>query len=467
MRPLVPILAGLILAGALGGCGGPRDAAFPDVAQTVADRTGKQVHWNQGLSEDQEADQAVAGLLAKPLTAESAVQIALLNSPRLQALYEDLGVAQADLVRAGMLKNPVFEGQINFFAAGPAAELSLIQDFLDLLYLPTRKRIATAALEEAKSMVAGSVIGFAGDVRRAAYQVQASEQLLEMRKMILSGSEAAYDLSSRIHAAGNNTILAHTRERAMYEQAKLDLAMAEADVMDAHERLTAMLGVWGKQTTWTMVARLPDMAATEEKMEDLERRAISSSLDLAAAKQHIVLTTRRFGLISPYIPEFTLGADIQRDSGGSWGPGPKGTVEIPLFNQGQGVSMEAQAQLHRAWSLYAVTAVAVRSNVRMARNRVLAARARADYLHAVMIPLRQRIVAELQLHYNAMLMGAFDLLTGKSQEIEAGRDYLMSLRDYWVARSQLDQILAGKLVQFTDLPSDAATSGQMSGQEGH
>ncbi|MBA3936156.1 MAG: TolC family protein [Planctomycetes bacterium] len=467
MRPLMPALAAVVATILLGGCGGPRDAAFTDVRATVTARTGSQVHWNQGTDEDRAAEQAVAALLAKPLTPESAVQVALLTSPRLQALYEDLGVAQADLVKAGMLRNPVFEGQVNFFAAGPAIELSLIQDFIDLLYLPTRKRIASAALDGIKSRVAGTVIGFAGDVRRAAYQVQASEQLREMRQMILTGAEAADDLSTRIHAAGNNTVLAHDRDRAMYEQAKLDLAEAEAEVLDAHERLTVMLGVWGTATGWTMAPRLAQLPGTEAPLDDLEKRAITCSLDLLAAQQDIILATRQYGLVSPYVPAVTLGADLERDAGGAWGLGPKGTVEIPVFNHGQGISMEAQSRLQRAWSLYAATALEVRSGVRMARNRVVAARSRAEYLRAVMIPLRQRIVGELQLHYNAMLIGAFELLQGKADEIGAGRDYLMALRDYWIARSELDQILSGRLARFDSMAPGAMSGAAPTVSEGH
>ncbi len=467
MRPLAPLMGLLVGVMSLVGCGGTRDEAFHDVNATLTERTGKTVHWNQGTDSDRQAEKAVADLLAKPLTADSAVQIALLNSPRLQALYEDLGVAQADLVQAGMLKNPVFQAQLNAFAVGPSLEFSLIQDFLDILYLPTRTRIASAALEATKSQVAGTVIGFAGDVRRTAYDVQASDQLIEMRRMILSGAAASYDLSKRIHEAGNNTMLVLDRDRAMYEQAKLDLATAEAAALDAHERLTALLGVWGTATAWTMQPRMPDLPPIEPAMPDLERQAVAASLDVQAAKQQIVVTTHQYGLVSPYLPNVSLGADIQRDANGSWGLGPIGTVEIPIFNQGQGLSMEAQAHLQRAWALYASTAVDVRSAVRMAHHRVMAARQRAEYLHAVIIPLRQHIVGELQLHYNAMLTSAFELLQGKADEIEAGRDYLMAVHAYWIARSDLDQILAGKIVRFTDVALDAPSSTTASAPEGH
>ena len=48
----------------------------------------------------------VRALLKKPLSVNSAVQIALLNSLELQAASEDVGVSAADLREAGTWKNP-------------------------------------------------------------------------------------------------------------------------------------------------------------------------------------------------------------------------------------------------------------------------------------------------------------------------------------------------------------------------
>ena len=92
----------------MGGCASlPKDAGFGDVERTIAERTGKRVHWSQGGPEDRAAGQALHAILAQPLTADGAVQIALLNNRELQATYEDLGIAQAALVQAGLFRNPV------------------------------------------------------------------------------------------------------------------------------------------------------------------------------------------------------------------------------------------------------------------------------------------------------------------------------------------------------------------------
>ncbi|MDQ3439455.1 MAG: TolC family protein, partial [Planctomycetota bacterium] len=107
-------IIGLLSAALAGGCATvPREAGFPDVERTVAERTGgKRVHWNQGTVSDAAVAETVRAMLAKELTADEAVQVALLNNRNLQATYENLTIAQADLVAAGLLRNPVFDAEI-------------------------------------------------------------------------------------------------------------------------------------------------------------------------------------------------------------------------------------------------------------------------------------------------------------------------------------------------------------------
>ena len=77
-----------------------------------------------------------------------------------------------------------------------------------------------------------------------------------------------------------------------------------------------------------------------------------------------------------------------------------------------------------------------------------AARARADYYRNVILPLRREIVEKTQERLNAMLIGPFQLLQARQQEIDAGAQYIAALREYWTARTQLEQILNGRLGRF-------------------
>jgi hypothetical protein len=71
-----------------------QQAGFSDVSTAVEKRSGKRVAWNLGTELDAEAAEDVRRLLAGTLTADAAIQLALLNNRGLQAMYAELGVGQ-------------------------------------------------------------------------------------------------------------------------------------------------------------------------------------------------------------------------------------------------------------------------------------------------------------------------------------------------------------------------------------
>lgn len=147
-----------LASSALVGCATvPKNADFSDVQKLVADRIGQPVQWNGNTVDDQTVQADVNRMLMQDLTVDQAVQIALLNNRHLQATFEDLGISQAELVQAGLLKNPVFAGSWRFPNRPPNhtdAEYAVSEDFLDLLILPLRKHVATQVFEGTKNSVA-------------------------------------------------------------------------------------------------------------------------------------------------------------------------------------------------------------------------------------------------------------------------------------------------------------------------
>ena len=467
------MVIGLLSATLAGGCATvPREAGFPDVERTVAERTGgKRVHWNQGTASDAAVAEGVSAMLANELTADEAVQVALLNNRNLQATYENLMIAQADLVAAGLLNNPVFDAEVSFVegGSGTGLELALVQDFIDILYIPLRKRLAAAAFEATKLRVSGEVLDLAGEVRAAFYSLQAALQTLEMRQQVLAATGASYELAQRLRAAGNNRELDLANERALHEQSKLDLRGAEARVVQAREQLNRLMGLWGTRTNWTVAPRLPAVPSDPVAVEGLERRAIERSLDLAATRQDVEQAARAVGIAAPFglLPEAQAGVAADRDHDGEWAVGPAFSLPIPLFNQGQPLVASVRAQLRQARERYAATAIEIRSRVRAADEAVAAARDEARYYEQVILPLRQQIVEQTQLQYNAMQIGAFQLLQAKQQQIDAGNAYIRTLRDYWVARTELDLLLSGRMASLgggnTDMDESTASPARAGG----
>jgi cobalt-zinc-cadmium efflux system outer membrane protein len=449
IRLITRAVLGVASAGMLAGCASvPKEAGFGDVRSEVERRAGHRVQWNRLTADDRSVAAAVNELLAQGLTAEGAVQVALLNNRRLQATYEDLGVAQADVVQAGLLRNPVFDGDVKFFEGGEGTkvELAAVQDFLDVFFIPLRQRIAATAFESEKLRVTGTVLDLVGEVRTAFYTHAAAEQALELRRTVVAATEASYDIARRIREAGNMTALDVANERALHEQAKLDLAVAEAAALDTRERLNVVLGLWGPRTTWTVQDRLPDPPADEVPAEGIERRAVERNLDLAMTRHQIEAAARTLGIRRSMglLPEAEAGVAAEREVDGAWGAGPAFSLPVPIFNQGQPAMAGARSALERVRQQYVATAVEVRSAARTARNRLLAARARADYFRQVILPLRQEITRQTQLQYNAMQVGPFQLLQARQGEIDAGVQYIDALRDYWIARAQLEQVESGR-----------------------
>jgi cobalt-zinc-cadmium efflux system outer membrane protein len=427
-------------------------AGFPEMSASVEERSGMQVVWNAGTELDAQVAQKVRALLADKLTSDAAVQVALLNNRELQATYAEMGVAQADLVQAGLLKNPIFDIGVLFPLSGGVAKLELLTaiDFLHILYMPLRKRVAAARFADAKLQVTGGVLDSAATVRAAFYRHQANEQMLELLQSIAQGLALSLDVAQRLHEAGNITDLDLARERALAEEAKLRLRAAEIAVRQSREQLNILMGLWGKSTAWEIDRRLPDIPEQPISLEGLESQALRQSIDLASARQRIIVAGEQLGFsrATALVPELALGASAERESGpegGSWEVGPVVAFEIPLFDQGQARIGRSSAELRRTQQEYYALGVRIRSTVRAVREGVRGAQDRAVYYRDILLPLRERIVNDTQLQYNAMQLGVFDLLQARERQIQAGVGYIEALRDYWLARTKLGQILSGRL----------------------
>jgi hypothetical protein len=103
------LMAGVLAALLLSGCATfSRDGGVDTVSALTHARTGQAVRHEKSAGDAAAIQASVGQLLAQPLTADAAVQIALMNNQGLQAALSELGVAEADRVQAGRLRNPGF-----------------------------------------------------------------------------------------------------------------------------------------------------------------------------------------------------------------------------------------------------------------------------------------------------------------------------------------------------------------------
>jgi len=456
---MASVAAGLLL---LAGCATVhRGAGFPEVQRVVTDSLGEQqVHWYQGAPEDAAAGTALDTLLERPLSVDDAVQVALLGNPALQALYEDLGVAQADLVQAGLLRNPVFAGSFRPSTSSPSGtnvELDLVQDFLTLLFLPSRKRLASAQFTETQLRVADAVLKLAADVRRTYFELQAAKNVVAVLRTSADVADASADLASRFHDAGNMSDLALATEQVLSEQLRLEVARAEAATVPFAEQLDRLLGLADGAPAWSIADTLPPLPPGEAPLDELEAIALAKRPDVRAARQEIEVLSQALGIVrtTRWVPFLEGGARAERDPNGQWVVGPSLALELPIFDQGQPAAARLESQLRQTERRLEAKRIAARSEIRAARAGMVSARELVGRYRQVLIPLRERIVALSLQEYNFMLVGAFDVLVAKQAEIDTYRDYVGTLRDYWIARSELEHAIAGPLPRSAEASTDA------------
>ena len=441
----------------------PSDAGFTAVQKRISDGTGLAVQWNQHSTEDAATDQAVAGLLAHDLTVDRAVQIALLNNRHLQATFENLGVAQADLVQAGLLRNPVFDLGVRFPDRGPSAtylDMGVAFDFLDIAMLPARKKIAAEHFKQTQAAVCDQVLTLVARTSADFYACQAAGQLVDLRKTIRQATLAALTAATKLHDAGNLTDLDFANQRAEDIRAQIDLADAQAVDADAREQVNDRLGLTGPQVHWTAARPLPEIPANDGLAgADLESFAVLHREDLAIARDELYAQANTLGIADQYrfLDQATVGPEFERETDSQWRIGPSLTVPIPIFDQGQARLARAQALFLQAIQNYNAQLIDVRSDVRAAQARLSHARTTALLYRDQLLPVEQDRLDQTQLQYNGALVGVFQLLQVRREQIDATAHYVDARRDYWTARVDLERAIGSRLAAAATQPSHAST----------
>lgn len=417
------------------------------VSADVSARTGQEAARRDGPESDERARQAVREMLANGMTEDEAVRIALLNSPRVQAVMEGLGVARAEYVQAGLVENPIFSGAYRFTSGGGGTwELEIAQSLTGLLYTPLRRSVAEAELARAEAEATGRILDAMLAARRAWYDHQAALERVRAARLMAEASSAAWDMARRLRAAGNITELELLQRRAAHEEDRLLQAQEELALGQAREGLNAALGLWGPQAGWKPAGGLPPLAEDEPSLETVERRAVDASLELAAGRHELTALARSAGLENHVsLLDVEIGASLERDPGEPWGAGPSLALPVPLFDFGQARRARARARLATALREHEARAVEVRSAARAAALALESARARAEHYRSVVLPLRRSITAEGQLQNNAMNLSTLGLLELKRAELAAEREAVEALREYWLARASLEQLMSGRL----------------------
>jgi outer membrane protein TolC len=437
-------LAPLVLL-ALGGCSTVSDdAGFAAVAERVEQRLGQKPVWHRSDEAQQQIVTEIEALLREPLAADDAVRIALLNNPALQASLAELGIAEADLVQAGRLRNPGFSYARLTRGDEIEIERRLTIDVLGLFTLPLRRGIEARRFEQAQHAAAAAILATAAATRSSYYRAIAAEQTAQYLVQAQDAAAAAAELAQRMVQAGNWSRLQQARNQAFYAETTAQLARARQAAVVERERLTQLLGLWGAQAEYRLPAQLPALPAEARAIADLEGEALRTRLDVQAAQLERAGIANSLGLTKATRFVNVLDLGVIRNSSNEAPPQRGYEIEfsIPLFDWGGARVAKAEAIYMQSVQRLREVAINARAEVRAAYHGYRTAFDVARHYRDEIVPLRKRISEENLLRYNGMLIGVFDLLADARAQVAAVAGYVEAQRDFWIAETDLQTALS-------------------------
>ncbi|HEX6885400.1 MAG TPA: TolC family protein [Planctomycetota bacterium] len=351
--------------------------------------------------------ETLAGWLADGLTLDEALRIALLENRRLQAGFARLGVSKAELVQAGLWRDPRVSFAVLLPSGGGAVRwtLDLAASVLDLWELPRREALARAELARDVLALADAASALAAEVRAAYFTAAAAGErvALAQEEERLARAELAA-VEARVTGGVASALDAERVRARLAEAAQVRLA-AERDAVGAREALAALFSWPRALGAVQLVDGLPARAGLLAPEEELVAQSRAQRLDLQASARD--LDARRAELAlqeSRKVPELDLTLAAERpelgeDPGFLAGPGL--TVGLPLSGaprvRSAAAAFELAAREAEHAALVAEASQAVRAAAQRARLADEAARQAEDELVPRALELLARTRAEREL----------------------------------------------------------------------
>lgn len=384
-------------------------------------------------------------LLSATLSSDAAVEISVINNQRVQAALAELGIAEADLVQAGRLRNPgVSYGRLS--GNGEIeTDRAIIFDLSGLLTMPLRRAIEERRFAQSQLQTALQIVRLATDTRRAYFQAVAAKQSVSYLQQVDQVAQASAELAQRMAKAGNWNKLDEAREQAFRYEVSVQLAKAEQAMRVSNERLIRLLGLSDPQRVLKLPDRLPDLPLALRRVEEIETQALAQRLDVQAAKLDAESTAKSLGLtrVTRLVNVIELGYQNKSSSNSALAQGYEVELTLPLFDWGGARVRRAESIYMRSFYRTADLALQARSEAREWYGAYQTNFDIARQYRDEIIPARKRISDEVLLRYNGMLTSVFELLTDARTQIASTNSAIDAQRDFWVTDTELNFVMYG------------------------
>ncbi|MFD3189021.1 TolC family protein [Sedimentitalea sp. HM32M-2] len=433
-------------------------AGFLAVSTQTNGAIGKRTAFAQTRAENDALIKEVRGMVqGKTISADTAVQAALLNNKGLQASYANVGLSAAEVWQQSTPQNPVVS--LGLFGVG-APELGLYRSLetmiaFNLLDVKTRKQriaVADAQFQQAQLNAVNDTLSLANQTRRAWIDAVAAFETLSYLRKAGEAAGAGAELAEQLGKTGALNKAGQAREFAFNAELAGQVARARLDATLAKEELTRLMGLWGTDVDFFVPDALPSLPKSLGRVSSIEAAALSNRVDLKVVKAGLEAQARAFGLTDQtrLVTDLELiaGFESERErEDGNTDTSTRPQIElefaIPIFDTGQARMRKAELAYMQAANSLAEKAVNVRSEARSAEVSYHSSYKIARHYRDVVVPLRTTIEEEGLLSYNGMITNTFELLTDVREKLASSLQAANAKRDFWIAQANLTAAIYG------------------------
>ena len=453
-RICIALFAGL----AAGGCATfSPDGGLSDVNAIAKVEINAEVQKITSPDEAGNSARRVKALLGKPLSSENAVRLALLNNRGLQAALNELGIAEAQMVAASLPPNPRFSLTRTTAAGALEIERQIAGSLFALATLPARQEIASEKFRVAQFKAAEAIFKLAADTRRQYYRAIAANHQVAILQQAKASAAASSELLKRLGESGAVNKLNQSREFAFYTELGVQLGQARLQQKIEREKLTRLLGLWGKDIDFRIPGALPALPRLQPA-KAIEAEALRKRIDFQIALADLSTLAKSYGLTeaTQFISDIDLLARSTRDrsivTDAATGAQHKEVtykrtfeleIEIPIYDFGQTRMVQAEQTYMQAANRVAEKAVNIRSEAREAYMAYRGTYDIARLYQAQVLPLRKIIQDEALLQYNGMLIDVTQLIADARARNLSQIAAVNALRDFWLAHSDFRHAIIG------------------------
>jgi outer membrane protein TolC len=425
------------------------DGGMTPIASIVGHGLNKDVIAVRTVEDDVWARETVDQLLKRPLTADAAVQVALLNNRGLQAAYNELGIAEAVMVASSRPPAPRFSISNVSTSLELDIERRIIVSILALATQPARSKIAADRFAQEQLRAAEETLRVAAETRRAYYRAVAAREIVAALAESKSAAETSAELAKHLGETGALNKLDQAREEVFYADVTAELAASRQQATIEWEQLVRLMGLWGYDLNFKLPSALPGLPAKPRTLPTIEQDAMDHRVDLQIARIEVEALATSYGLTRKTHFINVLDASgiskTQKDRGvpHSDGGGFEVAFQIPIFDFGRPRVIEAEQRYMQAVNLLAEAAVNARSEAREAYRSYRSSYDIAGHYQREVLPLRRTISEQTQLQFNSMLIDMFALVTEARQRITATVNGIEAKRNFWLAYTDLSVAVLG------------------------